>query len=68
MLPWIAEELAALTDAGLLRRRRELRLLPDGWCEIDGRRVRNFAGNDYLGLASDPRVIAAAEAALREYG
>ncbi|HUQ72089.1 MAG TPA: 8-amino-7-oxononanoate synthase [Planctomycetaceae bacterium] len=68
MLPWIAAELAALTDAGLLRRRREFRLLSDGWCEIDGRRVRNFAGNDYLCLASDPRVIAAAEAALREYG
>jgi 8-amino-7-oxononanoate synthase len=68
MLPWITAELAALSDSGLLRRRRELRLLPNGWCEIDGRRVRNYAGNDYLGLAHDPRVIAAAEAALQEYG
>lgn len=68
MLPWIAAELAALSDAGLQRRRRELRLLSDGWCEIDGRRVCNFAGNDYLGLAHDPRVISAAEAALQEYG
>uniref|UniRef100_A0A7C2K133 8-amino-7-ketopelargonate synthase n=1 Tax=Schlesneria paludicola TaxID=360056 RepID=A0A7C2K133_9PLAN len=68
MSSWFAAELQALSDAGLLRRRRELRVLPDGWCEIDGQRVRNFAGNDYLGLANDPRVVAAAEAALREYG
>jgi 8-amino-7-oxononanoate synthase len=65
---WLTAELAALSDAGLRRRRRELRLLPDGWCEVDGCRVRNFAGNDYLGLASDPRVTAAAEGVLREYG
>jgi 8-amino-7-oxononanoate synthase len=68
MSGWIPAELAALSDAGLLRRRCELRMLPDGWCEVDGRRMRNFAGNDYLGLAHDPRVVAAAETALRECG
>ena len=51
-----------------MRRRRVTRWLPNGDCEIDGRRVANFIANDYLNLASDPRVIAAAEQALRETG
>ncbi len=33
-----------------------------------GRRWANFAANDYLGLRSDPRLIRAAEAALRDEG
>lgn len=66
--PWMSEELAALESAGLRRGRREVRPLPGGLCEIAGRRLWNFASNDYLGLASDPRVVAAAQAALAEAG
>lgn len=57
-----------LTASGLRRRRRTVRPLTDGWCAIDGRRVRNFASNDYLNLAHDPRVIAAAMESLGEAG
>ncbi len=67
-LSWMSEELAALESAGLRRARRVVRPLAGGACEIDGRRLWNFAGNDYLGLAGDPRVVAAAQSALAESG
>jgi 8-amino-7-oxononanoate synthase len=68
MRDWLCGELHRLQHDGLLRRRRTVRPLADGWCEIDGHRVRNFASNDYLNLAHDPRVIAAAQQALAEAG
>lgn len=67
-LPWLSDELLRLESSGLLRRRRETSWLPDGFCEIDGRRVANFIANDYLNLASHPEVLAAAEQALKESG
>ena len=65
---WCEAELAARQQAGLLRKRRRCVPLPNGWCEVDGRRVRNFAGNDYLALADHPDVVAAAVAAVHETG
>lgn len=35
---------------------------------LSGRKVINFAGSTYLGIASDPMLIGAAERALRQYG
>jgi 8-amino-7-oxononanoate synthase len=42
--------------------------LPDGWCQIDNRRLRNFASNDYLNLAHDPRLAEAVQSAILEAG
>ena len=67
-LPWISDELDRLQREGLIRRRRCVKSLPNGTCEIDGRRLRDFASNDYLNLAHDPRVIAAAQEALLSAG
>ena len=67
-LHWLPAQLAGLREQGLARRRRCVTALPDGWCEINGRRLRNFASNDYLNLAHDPRVIDAARSALDAAG
>lgn len=61
---WITAALEQLAAEGLLRRRRVTRLLPHGRCEVGSRRVIDFASNDYLNLARDPRVVAAAAEAL----
>ena len=63
-LSWLQADLARLDQSGLRRQRRQVSQLPGGWCEVDGRRLRNFASNDYLNLAYDPRVLAAAREAL----
>ena len=65
---WIVDDSTRWRAEGLWRSRRTVTSLPDGWCEIDGRRVLNFAANDYLNLAHDPRVVAAARRALDEAG
>ncbi|TWT56710.1 8-amino-7-oxononanoate synthase 2 [Thalassoglobus neptunius] len=61
---WIDEELTRLDQKTLRRRAREVVPISGGQCEIDGKRLWNFSGNDYLGLASHPSVIAAARSAL----
>lgn len=67
-LPWLSGALDELRRAGLVRRRREVIPLADGSCVVDGRRLIDFASNDYLGLARDPRLIAAATKATQEAG
>lgn len=63
MLDWLDDELLKLREEGLFRDRKEVRQFAGGWCEWNGHRLKNFAGNDYLDLAHDARVIAAANAA-----
>jgi len=65
---WIAAELAAWEKAGLRRARRVTRPLPRGMIEVDGRPLLNLAANDYLCLAGDARLAAAAREAMAEAG
>ena len=65
---WIQDELSDLKRCGLLRQRSLVRSLPDGWCEVAGRRLRDFASNDYLHLAHDPRLRESAHAAISHAG
>ena len=64
---WIEDELALIEQAGL---RRVLHSLPasGGKLRVDGRWILNFSSNDYLDLAGDARVKAAAVAAIERFG
>jgi 8-amino-7-oxononanoate synthase len=66
--PPLAEKLRALQRDGLLRHRRVLDTPQGARIEIDGRQVLNFSSNDYLGLAADRRLRAAAHAAIEAWG
>jgi 8-amino-7-oxononanoate synthase len=59
-LPDLAADLAALDARGLRRQRRLLETPQSAHVVVDGRDVVAFCSNDYLGLAADPRLIAAA--------
>jgi 8-amino-7-oxononanoate synthase len=64
----LARRLAEARNAGRWRRLRMMDGPQAPEQVIDGRRVLAFCSNDYLGLASDPRVVAAARQALDHYG
>ncbi len=55
-------------EAGLYRSRRVVDSPQGREITIDGRRLLNFCSNDYLGLAADPRLAAAARGALDTWG
>ncbi len=64
----LARELEALDREGLRRTRRVLDSPQGPTIREGGATLANFASNDYLGLANDPRVIEAAREALARYG
>src|SRR5205085_3825565 len=47
---------------------RTLQSSQGAWLVVDGKRVLNFSSNNYLGLASDPRLVEAAKRAMDKYG
>jgi len=59
-LAWIEQELASLEAARLRRRLAAVRMVDAVHVEVDGQRLINFGSNDYLALAADPRLAAAA--------
>jgi 8-amino-7-oxononanoate synthase len=67
-LSWIDAELDDLEQAGLRRRLAERSSPQTAEVVLDGRRYVNFGSNDYLGLAADPRLAAAATAAIERHG
>ena len=72
MMPQLIErlrsELSALREQGLYKSERVLAGPQDGRVTTGGREVINLCANNYLGLANDPDVRAAAQAALEQYG
>ena len=69
MLPAdLGADLVALESKGLKRRRRVIAGAQNAHIVVDGREVVAFCSNDYLGLASDPRLVAAATEGAARYG
>jgi 8-amino-7-oxononanoate synthase len=68
MMGDLTSGLAALGAKGLLRRRRTLESAQGVRVIVDGRAFLSFASNDYLGLAADPRLVAAICEAGRRHG
>ncbi len=72
-LDHVASELAGIEQAGLYKREREIRSPQGARVSVgaDGaarESVINLCANNYLGLADDPRLIAASKQALDERG
>ena len=67
-LAWITDELNALQAQGLRTTIRTIGSACGPWMVVDGKRVLNFCTNNYLGLANDPRLKAAAQKAIEEWG
>src|SRR5207247_8663162 len=63
-----ARQLEARRAHSLDRHLREVRSSHGTVVEIDGKQLINFASNDYLGLANDPRLREAATKAIAEFG
>ncbi|HBD92242.1 MAG: glycine C-acetyltransferase [Rhodobacteraceae bacterium GWE1_64_9] len=60
--------LAGIEAEGLMKRERLIHGPQGAHVEVAGRKLLNLCANNYLGLADDPRLIAAAQAALVEDG
>jgi glycine C-acetyltransferase len=67
-LAFLDDEIAGLRERGVFRWPRELQGEQAPVCTYDGRRVVNLCSNNYLGLASHPRLKDAARLAIDEYG
>jgi 8-amino-7-oxononanoate synthase len=65
---WLEKSLETIHRANWYRSVKAITGRPGAVVELEGRKVINFASNDYLGLAGDERLIQAAVAATQTYG
>lgn len=65
---WLEKSLATIHRANWYRSVKTINSLPDAVVNLEGRKIINFASNDYLGLAGDERLIQAAIQATQQYG
>lgn len=66
----LQKELQEIKDAGLFKQERIIESPQGAEITVNGAKVLNFCANNYLGLSSHPKVIAAAHSAIdnRGYG
>lgn len=65
---WIEKSLDTIHRANWYRSLQTIQGRSGAVIELEGRSLINFASNDYLGLAGDDRLIAAAVEATKEFG
>jgi 8-amino-7-oxononanoate synthase len=65
---WIGKSLLTIHRANWYRTVKTINSLPGSVIELEGKKLINFASNDYLGLAGDSRLIKAAITAAKQYG
>ena len=68
LLGQLEDQLASLSDQQLRRQLREVQTPTAPSLVVDGESLTAFCSNDYLGLASDPRVIEALREGALRYG
>ena len=64
----LQSELAAIREAGLYKNERLIEGPQQAEINVGGKTVLNFCANNYLGLANNPHLIAAAKKAMDERG
>jgi glycine C-acetyltransferase len=64
----ITDEMNVLQEQGLKINIRTIGSACGPWMVVDGKKVLNLSANNYLGLANDPRLKAAAQKAVEEWG
>ncbi|XP_063241666.1 2-amino-3-ketobutyrate coenzyme A ligase, mitochondrial [Bacillus rossius redtenbacheri] len=66
----LAQELCKIREAGTWKEERVITSMQGVDINVQGshKKLLNFCANNYLGLSSHPRIIKAAEEALRKYG
>jgi len=67
-LDHLAATLAQIEADGLMKRERLIAGAQGAHVVVAGRKMLNLCANNYLGLADDPRLIAAAKAAMDSHG
>ena len=67
-LDHLGSVLKGIEAEGLLKRERMIEGPQGAWVTMGGRRMLNLCANNYLGLADDPRLVAAAREAMQSHG
>lgn len=65
----LSNEIKSIEESGLFKRARIIASSQDAEITLNtGQKVLNFCANNYLGLSSHPKILAAAKKALDKYG
>ena len=67
-LEWLTQEIDSLKDQGLYNHIRTIGSAQGTRLIVDSRDVLNFCSNNYLGLANHPKIVEAAQTAMKKYG